>query len=94
MEEKDEALAGIPMAVDLGTGCVGSVIVVVLGDIEGIAILGCATLGSSRTCLVVLISFGDMVALVIAQEVLTEKKVILIPWRLEVLRWTQAKAAE
>ena len=44
------------IAVNRGTGCVGRVIDVVLGDVEGIAILGGADFGSSSTCLVVLIS--------------------------------------
>ena len=48
------------IAVDIGTGCVGNVIEVVLGDVVGIAIFGAAALGSRRTCLVVLISFGGM----------------------------------
>ena len=48
------------MAVDLGTGFVGSVIDVVLCDVEGIIILGGAALGSSLNCLVVLISISVM----------------------------------
>ena len=50
----------IAMAVDLGTGWVGNVIDVVLGDVEGIEIFGAAALGSSRTCFVVLISLGGI----------------------------------
>lgn len=48
------------MAVDLGTGCVGNVIDVVLGDVDGMAIFGGADFGSSRTCFVVLISLGGI----------------------------------
>ena len=48
------------MAADLGTGCVGSVIDVVLGEVEGIEILAAAAFGSRRTCFVVLISFAGI----------------------------------
>ena len=51
---------GMANAVDLGTGWVGNVIEVDLGDVEGIAIFGGADFGSSRTCLVVLISLGGI----------------------------------
>lgn len=50
----------IAIAVDLGTGWVGNVIDVVLGDVEGIEIFGAVALGSRRTCFVVLISLGGI----------------------------------
>jgi hypothetical protein len=60
-EEDDPELAeDIAIAADLGTGWVGKVIDVVLGDVEGIEIFGAVDLGSSRTCFVVLISLGGM----------------------------------
>lgn len=60
-ETDEEGFAeDIAIAVDLGTGWVGNVIDVVLGDVEGIEIFGAAALGSSRTCFVVLISLGGI----------------------------------
>ena len=56
-DEGGAAFAGA-IAADLGTGCVGSVIDVVLGEVEGIAILGAVAFGSRRTCFVVRISFA------------------------------------
>jgi len=48
------------IAVDLGTGWVGNVIDVVLGDVDGMDIFCVAALGSSKTCFVVRISLGGI----------------------------------
>ena len=54
------AVAGDDRAADIGTGCVGRVMDVVLGEVEGMEIFGGGAFCSSNTCLVVLISLGGI----------------------------------
>lgn len=51
---------GDDMAVDIGTGCVGRVMEVVLGEVEGMEIFDGGAFCSSKTCLLVRISLGGM----------------------------------